>query len=348
MSAHQQIAAHQYKPALDLHQTQIAIKVIKDHFQIRLAESLNLQRVTAPLFVASDSGLNDRLNGIERPISFDAPALGERTLEIVQSLAKWKRYTLAQIGLAYGEGIYADMNALRRDEELDELHSIYVDQWDWERVIRPQDRHLGFLCEAVTKIYRSLTQTEELVVSRFPTLRPFLPQAVKFLQAQELEDRYPTLTPAEREDRVAEEYGAVFVIGIGAKLEGGAPHDGRAPDYDDWSTPTEDGIGLNGDLIVWNPVMRRAFEVSSMGVRVDRKAMLEQLAIRGCPQWAELPFHRRLLEGQLPQSIGGGIGQSRLCMLLLQKAHIGEVQASLWPIAMLEEWMRQGISLLSH
>jgi aspartate--ammonia ligase len=337
-----------YRPVLDIYETQVAVKTIKDLFQARLAETLNLQRVTAPLFVAADSGINDALNGVERPISFDAPALGERRLEIVQSLAKWKRYTLAQLGMKPGQGLYTDMNALRRDEELDELHSIYVDQWDWERVMKPEERTLVHLFQTVRKIYQALVSVEVEIGSKFPAVKPFLSSDITFIQAQTLEDQYPKLSPSEREDRTAREHGAVFVVGIGRDLASGAPHDGRAPDYDDWITPTEDGHGLNGDLIVWNPILGRAFEVSSMGIRVDPRSLRAQLAIRNCSDWSERLFHRQLLAGELPLTIGGGIGQSRLCMLLLQKAHIGEVQASLWPPEMVRDCREKGIPLLSH
>ncbi len=327
--------------------TEIAIKRIKDHFQTRLADALNLRRVTAPLFVTADSGLNDNLNGIERPVSFKAPSLDNVEVQIVHSLAKWKRLKLADYHISPGYGIYTDMNAIRADEQVDNLHSLYVDQWDWEQVIRPGQRTTMFLHETVRKIYESIKSAEAMVTELFPHIKPFLPDSIKFIHSEELLGLYPGLTSKERENAVCREYGAVFIRGIGAELSNGERHDGRAPDYDDWSTPDEYGnTGLNGDLLVWNPVLDIAFELSSMGIRVDPDAMRHQLKLAGCEERASLPFHSRLLAGQLPASIGGGIGQSRLCMLLLQKAHIGEVQSSLWPDDQRQACLEAGIELL--
>lgn len=327
--------------------TEIAIKRIKDHFQAQLSAALNLRRVTAPLFVTASSGLNDNLNGVERPVSFKSPALGNIEVQIVHSLAKWKRMKLTDYEMAPGYGLYTDMNAIRADEELDNLHSLYVDQWDWEQVILPGQRTATFLHATVRKIYEALRSAEKMVTELFPHIKPFLPESVKFIHSEELITRYPGMTAKERENAACKEYGAVFVQGIGATLSDGKKHDGRAPDYDDWSTVDEFGrVGLNGDLLVWNPVLEMAFEVSSMGVRVDHTAMARQLKLSGCEERAELPFHRRLLAGELPPSIGGGIGQSRLCMLLLQKAHIGEVQSSLWPDDQRAACRAAGIDLL--
>jgi len=335
-----------YSPILDLRQTERAIRQIKEYFQTHLAEALNLLRVSAPLFVLADTGINDNLNGVERPVGFEVKDLGGRRAEVVQSLAKWKRMALADYGFAPGEGIYTDMNAIRPDERLDETHSIYVDQWDWERVITPEERSLSFLRWIVERIYGVIRQTEQYVCELYPRIRPSLPPEITFIHTTELERRYPHLTPRQREDRITRQAGAVFIIGIGAALADGKPHDGRAPDYDDWTTPTELGPGLNGDIFVWNPVLERAFELSSMGIRVDAETMRRQLAITNTLERAELPWHRRLLAGELPLTVGGGIGQSRLCMLYLRKAHVGEVQCSIWP----EEWRsrlrREGILLL--
>lgn len=327
--------------------TEIAIKRIKDFFQEQLSQALNLRRVTAPLFVTADSGLNDNLNGVERPVSFHSPALGSAEIQIVHSLAKWKRMKLAEYDIAPGYGLYTDMNAIRADEELDNLHSLYVDQWDWEQTILPGQRTGIFLRETVRKIYAAIVATEEMVHSLFPHITPFLPREIRFIHSSQLLTMYPGMTPRERENAACREYGAVFIQGIGATLDNGEKHDGRAPDYDDWSTPDEQGrVGLNGDLLVWNPVLETAFELSSMGIRVDPAAMMRQLRLAGCEERATLPFHKRLLEGGMPPSIGGGIGQSRLCMLLLQKAHIGEVQASLWPDDQRQACKAAGIELL--
>lgn len=336
-----------YKPLLDRQETEQAIKLIKDFFQQNLATGLRLHRVTGPLFVQKGLGLNDDLNGVERPVSFPIKDMNEAVAEVVHSLAKWKRMTLADHGIEPGYGIYTDMNAIRADEELGNLHSLYVDQWDWERVILPENRNLKFLKSIVCCIYAALLRTEFLVTERFPQLKPFLPQEVQFIHAEELRQRYPDLTPKERENEICREYGAVFIIGIGCPLGDGKPHDQRAPDYDDYSTVAENGLpGLNGDLLVWNTVLGRAFELSSMGIRVDHDALLRQLHDTGREDRLQLYFHKRLVEGTLPLSIGGGIGQSRLCMLYLRKAHIGEIQASIWPEAMRKECTEVGIPLI--
>ena len=326
-----------YRPALDLRQTQVAIKEVKDFFEHSLSDILSLTRVTAPLLVRPDSGLNDNLNGVERPVRFDARETGEE-YEIVHSLAKWKRYALGRYGFEPGEGIYTDMNAIRRDEDTDNLHSIYVDQWDWEKVILPEQRNIDTLRQAVEDIYRVMRSTEAYVAAKYPDLRPVLPPDIAFLTAQQLEDAYPGATPHEREEAACREYGAVFVAGIGGKLRSGKPHDGRAPDYDDWS--------LNGDIMVDYPLLGTCMELSSMGVRVDAQALRAQLEERNCTERAELPFQRALLAGELPQTIGGGIGQSRLCMFFLRKAHIGEVQCSVWPEEAACACRDAGISLL--
>ncbi|MFH1177866.1 MAG: aspartate--ammonia ligase [Acidobacteriota bacterium] len=338
--------AGSYTPLLDPRETEQAIKLVRDFFHLGLAEALNLKRVTAPLFVPAGSGINDDLNGVEQPVRFAVKGLGGAEVEIVQSLAKWKRLTLAELGVYPGEGIYADMNAVRPDETLDELHSVYVDQWDWERTILPEDRQVEFLKGMVRKIYRVLRRSERAVADRYPEIAPQLPAELTFVHAEGLEARWPELTPREREDAIACECGAVFIIGIGAPLRSGEPHDGRAPDYDDWITPNGAGCGLNGDLIVYYPLLDRGFELSSMGIRVSPETLREQLARRGQQERERLYFHHRLLAGELPLSIGGGIGQSRLCMLLLRKAHIGEVQVGVWPEAMLQTCRDRGIPLL--
>jgi aspartate--ammonia ligase len=335
-----------YQPLLDLRQTERAIRVIKEFFQTNLAESLNLLRVSAPLFVLADTGVNDNLNGIERPVSFPIKSMNDRRAEIVQSLAKWKRMALADYGFGPGEGIYTDMNALRPDEVLDELHSVYVDQWDWERVMTPDQRTLDFLRWVVQRIYEVIRRTEQRVAEVYPQIKPFLPEQIHFVHTEDLEKRFPDLTPRQREDSICKELGAVFVIGIGHPLSNGRPHDGRAPDYDDWSTPTPRGKGLNGDIVVWNPVLGRSFELSSMGIRVDAESLRRQLAMTKTEERAKLLFHRRLLAGELPQSIGGGIGESRLCMLYLRKLHVGEVQCGLWPEDMRSRLREQGVQLL--
>ncbi|HRF85268.1 MAG TPA: aspartate--ammonia ligase [Alloprevotella sp.] len=336
-----------YCPLLNTSETEQGIKVIKEFFQQNLATGLRLRRVTGPLFVLRGLGINDDLNGTERPVTFPVKDLGDVQAEVVHSLAKWKRLTLADYHVKPGYGIYTDMNAIRADEELGNLHSLYVDQWDWERVIRPEDRTLDFLKRIVRCIYSALLRTEFMVCERFPQLKPSLPEDVYFIHAEELRRRYPSLSPKEREDAIVREWGAVFVVGIGGPLGDGLPHDLRAPDYDDYSTVAENGLsGLNGDLLVWNEVLGRAFELSSMGIRVDREALLRQLRDSGKEERAGLYFHRRLLEGDLPLSVGGGIGQSRLCMLYLRKAHIGEIQASIWPEEMRKECAELNIHLI--
>lgn len=341
------ILPKKYKLKLLPETTEIAIKMIKDEFQNRLAQGLNLRRVTAPLFVMAGTGLNDDLNGVERPVSFPVKSIGDKRAEVVHSLAKWKRTKLQAYDIAPGYGLYTDMNAIRADEDLDNLHSLYVDQWDWERTITCADYNLEFLKEIVGKIYQAIRDVEQIVYREFPHITPRLPQEIAFVHAQQLLDEYPTLTSKEREMEAAKKYGAVFIIGIGANLSNGEPHDGRAPDYDDWTTPNSDGYaGLNGDIIVYDSVLDTSFELSSMGIRVSPVALQRQLKERKCEKRAELPFHKALLNGDLPLSIGGGIGQSRLCMFLLQKAHIGEVQASIWPQEQIEACAAAGITLL--
>ncbi len=339
-----------YQPVLNLKRTEQAIKLVKDFFELNLSSELRLRRVTAPLFVEQGTGINDDLNGIERPASFPVKHLDGRRVEMVQSLAKWKRMALADYGLEPGYGIYTDMNAVRPDDTIDRIHSIYVDQWDWELSMDPAQRRLAFLKGIVSRIYAVLKRTEFVVWEYYPELEPVLPEAIYFIHSEELRRRFPDLSPKERENRIVREYGAVFLIGIGGELEDGTIHDGRAPDYDDWSTPAEyDGEklpGLNGDILLWNPVLEEAFEISSMGIRVDREAMLRQLKIRGCDERSELFWHRRLLHGEYPQSVGGGIGQSRLCMYYLRKAHIGEVQSGLWPEETKNECRMRGIPLM--
>ncbi len=327
--------------------TEVAIKMVKDSFQQTLAKRLNLRRVTAPLFLLSGTGLNDDLNGVEHAVSFAIDDMGGRKAEVVHSLAKWKRIKLASYGIAPGYGLYTDMNAIRTFEELDNIHSLYVDQWDWEKTINPEDRTAAYLKETVRNIYRTLREVEYSVYERFPHITPTLPEEITFVYAEELARLYPELTPREREALAARQHGAIFIIGIGADLPDGKPHDGRAPDYDDWSTKNEEGYtGLNGDIVVWNHVLDIPFEVSSMGIRVSPESLRHQLELRGCPERAKLSFHKSLLDGELPCSIGGGIGQSRLCMLLLQKAHIGEVQASIWPEEQIKACAEAGIELL--
>jgi len=336
-----------YKPLLSVKETEHAIVMIKDFFQLSLSTELNLTRVTAPLFVPKGTGLNDDLNGVERPVSFPVKDMGEQTMEIVHSLAKWKRVKITELGLARGFGIYTDMNAIRADEDLDNIHSLYVDQWDWEMAIDSSDRTIDFLKDTVKKIYRCLKRTEFYIYDRFPQITPILPEEITFIHAEDLLKAYPGLSVKDRETEVAKKYGAVFVIGIGAPLSDGKAHDGRAPDYDDWISETGDGKrGLNGDLLVWNPVLETAFELSSMGVRVSPESLKRQLEERGCPERSKLYFHKRLLNGELSPSIGGGIGQSRLCMYFLRKAHIGETQVSTWPQSMIDECAKNNIPLL--
>ena len=335
-----------YKPALTPEEMESAIKQIKSKFQNELSQTLSLRRVTAPLFVLSGTGINDNLNGVERPVSFEIPAIGGKKAEIVHSLAKWKRMKLGSYGIEPGKGLYTDMNAIRADEELDNIHSIYVDQWDWEKTIVTENRTLDYLKSTVKQIYRCLHKTEEEIAKIYPQIKPILADTIQFIHSEDLQAKYPGLTPKERETIVAKEYGAVFIIGIGGELPDGKIHDGRSPDYDDWSTPTEKGYkGLNGDIIVWNPILQSAFEISSMGIRVDKTALKTQLKIRNCEDRLSLIFHRSLMEDLIPLSIGGGIGQSRLCMFLLRCAHIGEVQSSLWPDEMIETCKKNNIIL---
>ena len=326
-----------YQSILDLRQTQQAIKFLKDSFERELARALRLYRVSAPLFVEPNSGLNDNLNGVERPVSFDVAA-GGAMLEIVHSLAKWKRMALHQYGYEPGSGIYTDMNAIRRDETPDALHSIYVDQWDWERVILPEERTMDTLRTIVERIYASIKSVEWLVCNRFPELKPTLPNEISFITSEELLQKYPNLPSKARENAIVKELGAVFISQIGGKLSHGMPHDGRAPDYDDWT--------LNGDILVWFEPLNCAVELSSMGIRVDAEALQRQLELSGHTERASLTYHKMLLENALPQTIGGGIGQSRLCLVLLKKAHIGEVQAAYWPSEVIEDCKKQGIGLL--
>ncbi|MBN1246285.1 MAG: aspartate--ammonia ligase, partial [Anaerolineae bacterium] len=320
---------------------------IKTFFQTNLAFELNLIRVTAPLFVQTGTGINDDLNGVERPVRFPVKALEEARVEIVHSLAKWKRLRLADLGLRPGEGLYTDMNAIRADEELDNLHSLYVDQWDWERVLRQEDRDLDYLKATVRTIYGVIQRTEKYIAHHYEGIEAFLPDEITFIHSEDLQAAYPDLAPKERELAACREHRAVFVIGIGARLADGRAHDGRAPDYDDWSTPTLNGYqGLNGDILVHYPLLDCAYELSSMGIRVDPAALRNQLALTGNEARESLYFHRRLLSGDLPLSVGGGIGQSRLCMFYLRKAHIGEIQASLWPPEMIETCHDNRIFLL--
>ena len=326
-----------YKPALDLYDTQRAITFIKDAFQNQLSLNLDLKRVSAPLFLTQESGLNDNLNGYERPVSFDIPSVGT-TAEVVHSLAKWKRWALGRYDFHVGKGLYTDMNAIRRDEVVDNIHSVYVDQWDWEKVITPETRTIEYLHLIVTAIVGSICNTNDLVRALYPQIKVKLSREVTFITAQELEDMYPELNPRQREHEFAREHKTIFVQGIGGKLKSGIPHDGRAPDYDDWD--------MNGDIIFWNDVLQDSFEVSSMGIRVSPESLARQLKLAGCEDRAKLPFHRMLLNNELPLTIGGGIGQSRLCMLLLGCAHIGEVHSSVWPEDMMKRCAEAGITLL--
>ena len=315
-----------------------AITYLKEIFPDMLARSLRLRRVTAPLFVLSGTGINDDLNGVERPVSFPIRDLGERRAEVVHSLAKWKRMKLGAYKIAPGYGLYTDMNAIRADEELDNIHSLYVDQWDWERTMRPEERNLSFLKGIVETIYEAMKAVEEEVYELYPHITPILPERITFIQSEELLREFPSLTPKEREQAAARKYGALFLIGIGGKLRSGKPHDGRAPDYDDWN--------LNGDLLCWDSVNGHAVELSSMGIRVSPESLDRQLTLAGCDDRRELPFHKMLLEGQLPLTMGGGIGQSRVSMLLLGKAHIGEVQSSLWDPDTVRACEQAGVVLL--
>lgn len=341
------IIPQNYQQKLMPETTELAIKTIKDNFQKKLSEALNLRRVTAPLFVLSGTGLNDDLNGIERAVTFPVKAFGDRRAEVVHSLAKWKRVKLGAYRIDPGYGLYTDMNAIRADEELDNLHSLYVDQWDWEKTITLADRNLDYLKQTVKKIYQAIRETERIVYEKFPHITPRLPEEITFIHSEELLQQHPELSSTERENEAAKRYGAIFLIGIGGALSNGKPHDGRAPDYDDWISPNPDGYqGLNGDIIVWDRVLGRSIELSSMGIRVSPESLIAQLRERNCLERSELNFHKQLISGELPYSIGGGIGQSRLCMFLLQKAHIGEVQASLWPDEQIELCRQAGITLM--
>ncbi len=327
-----------YQSALDLHDTQYAIKTVKDFFQNLLAQRLNLTRVSAPLFVDPKSGLNDNLNGVERPVTFDIKEQNGKEAEVVHSLAKWKRYALKKYNFAYDEGIYTDMNAIRRDEVADNIHSIFVDQWDWEKVISKDERTLETLKDTVKDVYKCLRKTEKYLAIQYDYIEEILPHDIFFITTQELAEIFPDYTPKEREYYIAKAKGAVCIMQIGDKLENGKPHDGRAPDYDDWA--------LNADIIVYYPVLDIALELSSMGIRVDKDALLSQLEKAGCPERAKLPYQKAIIEEELPYTIGGGIGQSRICMFFLRKAHIGEVQSSIWPDEMVAECEAKGISLL--
>lgn len=327
-----------YHSELNLHDTQIAIKTLKDFFQGILGLRLNLSRVSAPIFVDPTSGLNDNLSGIERPVTFDIKAQNGRNAEVVQSLAKWKRYALDKYGFTYGEGLYTDMNAIRRDESIDNIHSVFVDQWDWEKIIRKEDRNMEFLQETVKTVYKCLRKTEKYMSIQYDYIEEFLPHDIFFITTQELADMFPDYTPKEREYYITKTKGAVCLLQIGDKLENGEPHDGRAPDYDDWE--------LNADILVYYPVLDIALELSSMGIRVDKTALLSQLKKADCMERAELPFQKAIINEELPYTIGGGIGQSRICMFFLRKAHIGEVQSSLWPDEIIAECETNGIQLL--
>lgn len=327
-----------YKPLLDIKATEIAIKRVKDFFERELATQLNLKRVSAPLFVTPESGLNDNLNGVERPVRFGVLELHDKEVEIVHSLAKWKRLALKRYGFEKGEGLYTDMSAIRRDEETDNIHSIYVDQWDWEKIITKEERTIKTLQETVKSVYEALRVTEKHIANKYSYVECFLPEEIAFITSQELEDLYPDCTPKEREYRIAKQKGAVFIMQIGGVLNSGEKHDGRAPDYDDWK--------LNGDIIIYYPVLDIALELSSMGIRVDEVSLREQLEQAGCMDRAGLPFQSALLKGELPYTIGGGIGQSRICMFFLRKAHIGEVQSSIWPDEVWDFANKHGINLL--
>ena len=327
-----------YHSELNLHDTQIAIKTVKDFFQNLLSQRLNLSRVSAPLFVDPDSGLNDNLNGVERPVTFDIKEQNGREAEVVQSLAKWKRYALKKYGFSYGEGLYTDMNAIRRDEITDNIHSIFVDQWDWEKIIKKDERTLATLMDTVKIVYKCLRKTEKYMAIQYDYIEEILPHDIFFVTTQELADMFPDNTPKEREYYIAKAKGAVCIMQIGDMLENGERHDGRAPDYDDWS--------LNADIVVYYPVLDIALELSSMGIRVDKKALLSQLKKAGCEDRKDLPFQKAIINEELPYTIGGGIGQSRICMFFLRKAHIGEVQSSLWPEDMIAQCEENGIQLL--
>lgn len=327
-----------YEAELDIRETEVAIKYVKDYFERELANQLNLTRVSAPLFVWPDTGLNDTLNGVERPVSFGIKEHGDAEVEIVHSLAKWKRAALARYGFHHGEGLYTDMNAIRRDEDTDNLHSIFVDQWDWEKIISREERNLHTLKKVVKRVYDALRYTEKYMSEKYGYIKPILPDEISFITSQELLDMYPDMPVKEREREIAKEKGAVFIMKIGGVLSNGEPHDGRAPDYDDWE--------LNGDIIVYYPVLDIALELSSMGIRVDEDSLKRQLEIRGVSERINLPFQKSLMNGELPYTIGGGIGQSRICMFFLRKAHVGEVQASVWPQDVIEACDAAGIHLL--
>ncbi len=327
-----------YKSPQSIRETEVAIKEVKDYFEKALADALNLTRVSAPLFVRPESGLNDNLNGVERPVTFDILEQDGAVVEIVHSLAKWKRMALGKYGFHEGEGLYTDMTAIRRDEVTDNVHSLYVDQWDWEKVIAKSDRNIDTLRNTVRRIYMAIKQTEYFMCGKYHFMDPFLPNDITFITTQELEDRWPDKTPKERETLAAKENGAIFLMQIGGELKSGKPHDGRAPDYDDWS--------LNGDIIVYYPVLSSAFELSSMGIRVDEDSLMSQLEKAGCMERAELPFQKSVLEKKVPYTIGGGIGQSRICMFFMQRAHIGEVQSSIWPEEVVQKAHDAGINFL--
>lgn len=336
-----------YKPLLDLSQTEKAIKLVKDFFELNLSSELCLRRVTAPLFVMRGTGVNDDLNGTERKVAFPIKDLNDNVAEVVNSLAKWKRMMLADYSIPQGYGLYTDMNAIRPDEVLDNIHSLYVDQWDWERSMSSSERNVEFLKHIVRKIYSVLKRTEYVVYEQYPHITPILPEEITFIHTEELLEMYPNLCAKDRETEIVKKHKAVFIIGIGNELKNGEPHDGRAPDYDDWTTPSTGSFkGLNGDIVIWNPILESAFEISSMGIRVDKEALLNQLKITKTEDRKELMFHKRLLNGELPQSIGGGLGQSRICMFFLRKAHIGEIQSSIWPAEMIDECKKNQIVLI--
>ncbi len=336
-----------YKPLLDARQTELGIKKVKDFFQGSLSAELRLRRVTAPLFVLKGQGINDDLNGVERAVTFPIKDLGDQRAEVVHSLAKWKRLMLGEYKIEPGFGLYTDMNAIRSDESLGNLHSLYVDQWDWERTIRKEDRTVDFLKDIVSRIYSVMVRTEYVVYEMYPQIKPVLPDKITFIHAEKLRQMFPDKSPKERENLITKKYGAVFIMGVGGPLGDGEKHDGRAPDYDDWTTIGEDGLpGLNGDILVWNEVLDQAMELSSMGIRVDKEALVRQLKMTGQEERLNLYFHKRLMEDSIPLSIGGGIGQSRLCMFFLRKAHVGEIQASIWPEDMREECRKNNIPLI--
>ena len=336
-----------YKSLITLKETEKILQMLKDHFELGLSSDLRLRRVTAPLFVLKGTGLNDDLSGVERPVTFPIKDMREQEAEVVQSLAKWKRMILRDYDISMGYGIYTDMNALRPDEELDNLHSLYVDQWDWEKAIFHEERTLETLKEAVLKVWGNIKRTEFFIHTFYSQIHPSLPEEITFIHSEQLYEMYPDLSPKEREDKICEKHGAVFIIGVGHELPDGKPHDKRAPDYDDWSTETVDGFrGLNGDIIVWNETLKCAVELTSMGIRVDKTELMTQLEITGDMDRVELLFHRRLLNDELPPSIGGGIGQTRTAMQLLKKAHIGEVQSAIWPGEMVNHCRRSGIQLI--